>query len=141
MEDTYHRKPHCVYKLTYHLVFVVKYRKPAITREMGEFILRRSGELLKGWNGELLEGGFEADHVHLLISMDPAYELSKYVSALKQRLSREIRQTFPEETNKYLWGGGFWTTSYFIASTGGAPLDKVKEYVASQGQKNKAKTR
>lgn len=27
MDNTYHQKPHCVYKLTYHMVFVVKYRK------------------------------------------------------------------------------------------------------------------
>ena len=68
-----------------------------------------------------------------MISMDPAFELSKYMSALKQRLSREVRQTFPDQVQKYLWGGGLWTPSFFIATTGGAPLEKIRQYVQDQG--------
>lgn len=139
MEDGYSRRRHCVYKLTYYVVFVVKYRRPVITEEIGAFILKRSRELLEGWNGNLLEGGFEPDHVHLLIGMDPSHELSKYISAMKQRISREVRENFPEQIERYLWGGGLWTPSFFITTTGGAPLEKIREYVAGQGNEPQPK--
>ncbi|MFZ3583655.1 transposase, partial [Loktanella sp. DJP18] len=46
--------------------------------------------------------------------------------------SRHIRQQRLPEVMKRLWGGHFWSPSYFVVSCGGAPLDVVKSYVESQ---------
>ncbi|WP_414601685.1 transposase [Limosilactobacillus reuteri] len=35
----------------------------------------------------------------------------------------------------YLWKSAFWTQSYCLISTGGAPLEVVKRYIESQGRK------
>lgn len=34
--------------------------------------------------------------------------------------------------SKYLWKDALWSPSYFIATTGTAVLEKVKEYIDSQ---------
>ncbi|MFE3416733.1 transposase, partial [Streptomyces mirabilis] len=33
---------------------------------------------------------------------------------------------------RYLWGGHFWSGSYFAGSCGGAPLTVVKQYIDNQ---------
>jgi REP element-mobilizing transposase RayT len=38
----------------------------------------------------------------------------------------------PTHVRKYLWGGHFWSGSYFAGSCGRAPLTIVKQYIESQ---------
>ena len=129
-----HKGNHSVYSLQYHLVLVVKYRKRCITKEIGEFLVSESARLLESWNGGLIEGNFESDHLHLLISMDPKYELARYVGVLKKTLSRNVRQKYGDYLAQYLWGGSFWSDSYYIATTGGANLETIQQYIQSQGK-------
>lgn len=132
------RGNHSVYILEYHLVLVVKYRKKCITEEIGKYLLSEADRLLKMWNGALIEGNFEADHVHLLISMDPKYELARYVGVLKKTLSHNVRAKYKDHVSKYLWGESFWSGSYYIASTGGAGLDVIQQYIQDQGKPKRA---
>ncbi len=46
--------------------------------------------------------------------------------------SRRLRQEFEPHVRRYLWGGRFWSGSYFAASCGGAPLTVVKQYIRQQ---------
>ena len=74
----------------------------------------------------------EADHLHLLVSMPPKVAPAKVVNSLKGVSSRHLRsQRFPE-VKRALWGGHFWSPSYFVASTGRATLVKVKAYIQQQ---------
>ncbi|PRR86669.1 Transposase IS200 like protein [Clostridium luticellarii] len=34
-----------------------------------------------------------------------------------------------------IWEGYFWSKSYCLITTGGAPIDIVKEYIENQGMK------
>ncbi|MGG7011619.1 UNVERIFIED_CONTAM: IS200/IS605 family transposase, partial [Limosilactobacillus fermentum] len=36
---------------------------------------------------------------------------------------------------RQLWKSAFWTQSYCLIGTGGAPLEVVKKYIESQGRK------
>jgi putative transposase len=62
------------------------------------------------------------------------------VNSLKGVSSRFLRQEFGyaelassvPELEKYYWKGGLWSSSYFIASCGGAPIDIVKQYIENQ---------
>ena len=123
---------HAKYDLKYHLVLVTKYRKKCITKD----ILKRLEEIIKDickrWDVELLEFSGEEDHIHLLISAHPSMELSKFINNLKTVSSRLIRKEFKEHLSKFYWKPYFWTRAYFIATTGGAPLEVIKQYIQSQ---------
>jgi putative transposase len=43
-----------------------------------------------------------------------------------------IKKDFPDITKK-LWKEYFWSRSFCLISTGGAPLDVVRKYIESQG--------
>ena len=67
----------------------------------------------------MLSGETDRDHMHLLVSMPPDVAPSRLIGTLKTQIAREVRKTYPEHVRKYLWGDApFWSSSYFIASTG-----------------------
>jgi putative transposase len=74
----------------------------------------------------------EADHLHLLVSMPPKVAPASLVNSLKGVSSRHLRSRRFPEVRRALWGDHFWSPSYFVASTGGAPLAKVKAYIQQQ---------
>lgn len=90
---------------------------------------------LKKWEGELLEFNGEADHVHLLISVNPKVQPSKLVNNLKTVSSRLLRKEFGEHLNQVYRGKPiFWSRSYCIISCGGAPISVLKQYIQQQAQ-------
>ena len=129
----YNRKSHSVFLLTYHIVFVTKYRRPVITDEIGDFMKDHAAYLCGRFGGDLLSAETDRDHMHLLVSMPPDVAPSRLVTTLKTQLSKEVRAEYREHVRKYLWGdSSFWSSSYFIASTGSTVLEKVREYIDSQ---------
>ena len=70
---------HCTYNLQYHLVIVTKYRRKVINKPILEKLEEHFHYLFERLKSELLEFNCEADHVHLLISLNPGvlkfYEL------------------------------------------------------------------
>jgi putative transposase len=132
---------HSVYCLTYHVVFVVKYRKKCITPEIGNYLLDNAKRLLQLWDGELIEGNTDQDHIHLLISMNPKYELARYIGVLKNSLARNVRKQYSEYLKQFLWGDSFWSDSYYIATTGSVNLDAVQKYIENQGKPKRKYTK
>ena len=129
----YNKKAHSVYLLTYHIVFVTKYRRPVITDEIGDYMKNHAAYLCGRYGGDMISSETDKDHIHLLVSMPPDVAPSRLVTTLKTQLSKEIRMTYSEHVRKYLWGEApFWSSSYFIATTGSAVMEKVKEYIESQ---------
>lgn len=82
---------HAVYSLRLHVVFVTKYRRKCITPNMLEDLRRIFVEILEAWKRRLIEFGGEADHVHLLIEIHPALQISTLINNLKSASSRRIR--------------------------------------------------
>lgn len=89
-------------------------------------------DVLAKWECELTEFGAESDHVHLLIEAHPSLNLSRLIGNLKTVTARHIRKEFAEHLKSYFWKPYFWSRSYAVTTTGGANLDKVKDYVLSQ---------
>ena len=57
------------------------------------------------------------------------------IRVLKTQTSKKVHQNkdYDQYIKQYLLGNvPLWSPSYFIATTGGATLEKVKEYVESQ---------
>ena len=123
---------HCVYALHYHLVLVTKYRRKVITAEMMARLREIVAQRCLDWGGELIEFNGEVDHVHVLLTLPPSLELSRFVNNLKTTSSRLIRKEFAEHVGKIYWKPVFWSRSYCIVSCGGAPLEIIKQYVESQ---------
>lgn len=122
---------HSVFLLNYHLVLVVKYRKRAIDEHIAAFLYDKLEAIAPTYGITILEWGWEADHVHILFKAKPNTELSKFINAYKSASSRLAQKTFPE-IKELLWGGSFWTKSYCLITTGGAPLEVVRTYIEKQ---------
>jgi putative transposase len=72
------------------------------------------------------------DHIHIVFASKPQVQLSKFINSLKSTSARLIFRDCPE-VKKKLWGGNFWSPSYFLSTIGEEKLEDVKKYVQSQG--------
>ncbi|MFC4058030.1 IS200/IS605 family transposase [Planomonospora corallina] len=122
---------HVVYDLHAHLVFVTKCRGGVFTDALTrcEEIMR---EVCTDFETELREFNGGHDHVHLLIHYPPKVALSKLVNSLKGVSARLLRKEYTSHVHQYLWGGHFWSGSYFAGSVGGAPLTVLRQYIEQQ---------
>ena len=60
--------------------------------------------------------------------------MSRFVQITKSITARELFERHPE-VKKYLWGGKFWTSGYYLNTVGYFGNEKViKEYVQNQGK-------
>ncbi len=125
---------HSVFLLHYHLVLVVKYRKEVFTDEISDFAKDMFIEIGNKYNITLIEWNHDKDHIHVLFKAHPNSELSKFINAYKSASSRLIKKNFPY-VRKRLWKEMFWSRSYCLLTTGGAPIEIIKRYIESQGQK------
>lgn len=125
---------HSVFLMHYHLILVTKYQRKVITVSIGERLKEMFVQLSKPYNITLEEWGFEEDHVHILFRGQPNTELSKFINAYKSASSRIIKKEFPEIRQK-LWKEMFWSRSFCLLTTGGAPIEVLKQYIESQGEK------
>ena len=123
---------HCTFNLNYHLVIVTKYRRKCINAAMLARLEIICTELTNKWQCELLEFNGEADHLHLLLSLNPKVTPSVFVNNLKTVSSRLIRKEFAATLNKVYHKPVFWSRSYCILSCVGAPLSIIKQYIQQQ---------
>ena len=125
---------HSVFKLNYHLVMVTKYRKRVITDKISDRLKEMFRYVAESYNITCTDWNHEEDHVHVLFTAHPNLCISKFLNGYKSAASRLIKKEFPEIRVK-LWKEMFWSRSYCLISVGGAPLDVLKKYIASQGEK------
>lgn len=131
----YKKRSHSVYSLTYHLVFVTKYRKPVISEEIADFMKKHAAYLCERFDGSLLAAETDTDHIHLLVSLPPQVSPADLIRTLKTQLSKEVHlnKEYDSYVKKHLYGDvPLWSPSYFICTTGGCSIEKVKEYIESQ---------
>jgi len=125
---------HSVFLLYYHLVLVVKYRRKVFdnkmsvrAREIFEYIAPKYNIILQEWN-------HDKDHVHILFKAHPNTEISKFINAYKSASSRLLKKEFPQIRMK-LWKEHFWSQSFCLLTTGSAPIEVIRKYIESQGEK------
>ena len=125
---------HSVFHMYYHLILVVKYRRSVIDdvisdrlKEIFEYISVKYSVALKEWN-------HNDDHIHILFKAQPNSELSIFINAYKSASSRLVKKEYPKIC-KFLWKEYFWSRSFCLLTTGGAPIEVVKRYIESQGEK------
>ena len=118
----------------YHLVLVIKYRRNVID----ELISIRLKEIFEyvapNYNISLQEWNQDRDHVHILFKAHPNSELSKFINAYKSASSRLIKKDYPY-LREALWKESFWSRSFCLLTTGGAPIEVIKRYIENQGER------
>lgn len=125
---------HSVFLLYYHLVLVTKYRRKVIDDNISDRLKKMFEYIQSKYNIELQKWNHDKDHVHILFKAHPNTEISKFTNAYKSASSRIIKKEFPE-IKKKLWKEYFWSRSYCLLTTGGAPIEIIKRYIESQGEK------
>ena len=124
---------HSVFCLYYHLVLVVKYRRKVFTDDMSQYAKDIFVRLSEPYNISLEEWKHDIDHIHIMFKAHPNSELSKFINAYKSASSRLIKRDFPEVRQK-LWKEMFWSRSFCLLTTGGAPISVIKKYIENQGK-------
>lgn len=127
---------HSVFLLHYHLVLVVKYRRQVFddnvsnrAKEIFEYIAPNYNITLEEWN-------HDKDHVHILFRACPNTEISRFINAYKSASSRLLKKEFPQIRRK-MWKEYFWSQSFCLLTTGGAPIDVIRKYIENQGQQDR----
>jgi len=113
---------HAVYNIQLHIVFVTKYRYKTLTKAILNDLQHAFSDCLQAWGAQLLEFGGEEDHVHLLVSITPATDISVLINNLKTASARRMRNTHQAHLKPFYNKPLFWHRAYFVASCGEAPL-------------------
>ena len=124
---------HSVFLLHYHLVLVVKYRRNVFNTNISSRAKEIFSYIAPNYNITLEEWNYDGDHVHILFKAHPNTEISKFINAYKSASSRLLKKEFPEIREK-LWKETFWSQSFCLLTTGGAPVEVIRKYIETQGQ-------
>ena len=126
---------HSVFLMHYHLVLVVKYRRKVFddhisdrAKEIFEYISPKYNITLQEWNRDKY-------YVHSLFKAHPNTEISKFINAYKSASSILLKKEFPQIRQK-LWKEHFLGQSFCLLTTGGAPIEVIRKYIESQGEKH-----
>lgn len=125
---------HSVFLMYYHLVLVVKYRRKVIDDAISLRLKEIFENISTTYNITLQEWNHDKDHVHILFKAEPNTELSKFINAYKSASSRLVKKECPQ-IRKNLWEEYFWSRSFCLLTTGGAPIEVIKKYIETQGEK------
>ena len=118
---------------------MTKYRRKTLTPDLLEYLREAFWDCLTAWRCNLIEFGGEEDHVHLLVAIHPALDISVLINNLKTASARRARARFTDHLAKFYWKPLFWHRAYFVSSVGGATLATVRAYVDAQGTEEHAK--
>jgi REP element-mobilizing transposase RayT len=125
--------------LLYHIVCPIKYRRKVLSDEITNTFKSICIEIASRYEIHFLEIGFDEDHVHFLIQSVPMMSPKKIVNTIKSLTAREVFRLHPE-VKRFLWGGKFWSSGYYINTVGQyANEEVIKKYVQSQGNNQEYK--
>ena len=120
---------HVTYKIAYHFVWCPKYRKQILVGDVAQLVeseIRRLCEENKWPIGAL---NVQEDHVHVFLAAEPRTAPSLIANTLKGITAMQVFKRFPS-VKKQLWGGSFWSRSYYVGTVGDMTESPVKKYIA-----------
>lgn len=124
---------HSVFLLNYHLILVTKYRREVFDDTVSDRAKAIFERIAPGYKIEVIEWSHDKDHIHILFKAHPKSEISKFINTYKSASSRLLKKEFPQIKTK-LWADKFWSQSFCLITTGGAPLEVIKKYIINQGK-------
>ena len=109
-------------------MWITKYRYKILRGEIGERVRKLVRRICVENKAEIISGIVSADHVHLLLSIDPSLSVSKLVQYIKGKTSHKLQMEYPELRKKY-WGQHLWARGYFCVSVGNVTAEMIKRYI------------
>ena len=84
------------------------------------------------------EIGFDQDHVHLIVQLNPSMSVSQAAKLLKGTSGRLLLREYPCMKRNYFWGSGLWSPTVYFDSIGqdGQDPENISAYVRNQGINN-----
>ena len=82
-----------------------------------------------------MELNVQPDHIHMIMSIAPKYNVSGIVGFLKGKLTTSLFYRYEKLGKKY-WGRHLWSCGYCV-STVGLDEDKIRKYVKYQEKKER----
>lgn len=135
MTRQFKKLAHSLYECKYHIVFCPKYRYKILQPEVAAYVQQEIYRLCQQKEGiEVLELNVQVDHIHLVLSIPPKYEVSKVIGYLKGKLALRTFDRFPHLRKRY-WGQHFWSRGYCV-STIGLDEERIRKYVQWQQKKD-----
>ena len=119
---------HVTYKIAYHFVWCPKYRKQILVGDIAQFVEAEIRRLCEEHTWAIGALTVQEDHVHLVLSALPRVAPSLIVNTLKGITARQVFKQYPE-VKKQLWGGSFWSRSYYVGTVGDMTEETVKKYM------------
>lgn len=118
-----------VYSCKYHVVWCPKYRRKVLNGDVADRLKSLIRQIVAEHESEIVGLEIMADHVHLLVEVDPQYGIHRLIKQIKGLTSHRLRQEFPSIKTRL---PTLWTNSYFVSTVGGAPLAMIKQYIENQ---------
>lgn len=121
-------------QLTIHIVFAVKHRENVLRKQHRDELYRYITGIITNKNHKVLAINGVADHIHILIGLNPAVALSDIVRDIKNNSSKFI--------NKQGWCNGKfqWQEGYGAFSYARSQRSTVIDYIMSQEEHHKKKS-
>ena len=107
---------------------VSKYRKKILVGKLATFLEQEIRHICEANAWTIGALNVQEDHVHLFLSAPSPVAPSQIAHTLKSTTARKVFQHFPE-VKKHLWGGAFWSRSYYVGSVGDISIDTVLKYI------------
>ena len=119
---------HVTYKIAFHFVWCPKYRKHILVGDVAHFVESEIRRLCQINRWEIGALNVQEDHVHLFLSAPPSVAPSLIANTLKGITARQVFKQYPQ-IKKQLWGGSFWSRSYYVGTVGDMTEETVKKYI------------
>lgn len=122
------------FTLMCHIVFCVKYRKKLLSRSGIADTVKNTilANQTSDFKIQVME--VDKDHIHLLVDYTPDVSVSQIVRLLKQMTTSAVWFYHSSELRKHFWKQHvFWSSGYFVCSTGDASTETIARYIAEQG--------
>ena len=125
---------HSKWRCQYHIVFSPKYRRKEIYGKIKVDIGKMLRKLCEQKGIEIIEAEPCPNHIHMLVSIPPKYNVASIMGYLKGKSSLMI---FDRHANyKYKYGNRhFWCRGYYV-DTVGKNKRAIEEYIKKQLQED-----
>ncbi len=118
-----------VFRCAFLVVWCTKYRRQVLGGQVGGRLTELIHEVVADREAWLVESEVAADHVRLVVEVDPRYGVHRLVKSVKGRSSHVLREEFPHLRSRL---PTLWTHSYLVATVGSAQDATVARYLEQQ---------
>jgi putative transposase len=133
--DDYESLCHTRWECKYHVVFIPKCRRKVLYGELRQNLGEVFHRLAAQRESKIEEGHLLADHVHMLISIQPKYSVSQVIGYIKGKSAIHVARVYGEKKRNFA-GQHFWARGYFV-STLGRDEEVIREYIRRQEGEDK----